>query len=104
MGIVYSTNPNFSFDEQDDHETLAPNEQELKVLIEKKGRGGKTAVIIQGFVGKHADLKDLSKYLKVQCGVGGSEKDGEIIIQGDVRDKVIALLQKKGYKTKRVGG
>ncbi len=104
MGIIFSTNKNFSFQEEDDNEhTPDPSNQVLNVTIEKKGRGGKTVVIVSGFIGKQEDLKELSKYLKTQCGVGGAEKNGEIIIQGDVREKVMQLLQKKGYKTKRVG-
>lgn len=90
-------------DDSEAIETLSPNDQLLEVLLEKKGRGGKTAVIICGFVGRDDDLKDLSKTLKSKCGVGGSARDGEILIQGDVRDKVIELLNGMGYKTKRVG-
>lgn len=105
MGLIYSTNKNLSFDQgKQESQTRAPQHQLLEVKLEKKGRGGKTAIIIAGFVGTTDDLKTLSKYLKTQCGVGGSEKDGEIIIQGDVREKVMTLLQAKGYKVKRVGG
>jgi|GEM_PF-61234 len=89
---------------EEDAKTLPANEQQLEVHIEKKHRGGKTAVLIKGFVGQEDDLKDLAKKLKQQCGVGGSAKNGEIIIQGDVRKKVMLLLEKWDYKVKRVGG
>jgi len=106
VNIVYSTNEDYNFANENDfeEETLAPNEQMLRVLIDKKQRKGKVATIIQGFVGTNDDLKELAKSLKSSCGVGGSAKDGEIIIQGEFRDKIMALLQDKGYKTKRVGG
>lgn len=104
--VVYSTNPDFDYDHDDDSdaETLAPEEQHLNVLLDRKQRKGKTVTLITGFVGTDDDLKDLSKVLKSKCGVGGSAKDGEIIIQGEVRDKVIDILTKQGYNTKRVGG
>tara|TARA_R110000868_G_scaffold115452_4_gene308265 strand:+ start:833 stop:1171 length:339 start_codon:yes stop_codon:yes gene_type:complete len=102
--VVYSTNPDFvSESEENEQETLAPSEQLLEVHLDKKHRGGKVAVVIKNFVGADEDLKDLGKALKTSCGVGGSAKDGEIIIQGDKREKVMELLIKKGYKTKRVG-
>jgi len=102
--IVYSTNPDFEEDsDQEDQETLTPEKQLLEVHIDKKNRGGKVAVVVKNFVGTDEDLKDLGKILKAACGVGGSSKDGEIIIQGDKREKVMELLAKKGYKTKRVG-
>lgn len=104
-GIVYSTNPNFQYSNEDEEpETLAPEDQLLEVKFEKKGRGGKTAVIISGFEGSQEDLKTLAKYLKTQCGVGGNAKNGDIIIQGNVRDKVMELLKNEGYRVKRVGG
>ncbi len=104
-GIVYSTNSNYVFnDDNEEDETLEPQQQNLEAKLEKKGRGGKTAVIIAGFVGSKDDLKELGKFLKTQCGVGGNVKNGEIIIQGDVRDKIMKLLKDKGYKVKRVGG
>lgn len=104
--IVYSTNQNFSYeyDEDEKQNTLPPAQQTLRVLVDRKQRGGKTATIIDGFIGSEDDLKELGKMLKVKCGVGGSVKDGEIIIQGEVRDKVMQILEKEGYKTKRVGG
>lgn len=105
-GFVYSTNPNFQGDEDADEamETLAPNEQQLKLHRETKGRGGKAVVIVRGFIGADEDLNALGKALKAHCGTGGSAKDGEVIIQGDQRDKVEAFLKQKGYGTKRVGG
>ena len=103
-GIMYSTNPAFEFEyENEEVETLANNAQHLKVCIDKH-RAGKIAVIIKGFVGTAEDLKSLGKMLKAKCGVGGTAKNGEIIIQGDVRDKVMDILEKEGYNYKRVGG
>lgn len=103
--VVYSTNPNFNYDTEDEvEETLSPNEQLLYVSHDRKQRGGKTVTLIEGFIGADEDLKDLGKMLKSKCGVGGSAKEGEIIVQGEVRDKVIQLLEKEGYKTKRKGG
>ena len=104
-GFVYSTNPDQSFESNDnDQETLDPGEQLLEVHLEKKGRGGKTAILIKGFEGSEDDLKSLAKDLKNHCATGGSVKDSEIIIQGNVRDKILSFLQKQGYKTKMVGG
>ena len=103
-GVMYSTNPDFEYEyENKEMETLPNNEQHLKVCIDKH-RAGKIAVIIKDFVGTTNDLKDLGKRLKSKCGVGGSAKNGEIIIQGNVRDKVMELLQKEGFNYKRVGG
>lgn len=103
--FAYSTNPDFEPDyESDDNKDLSPNEQTLEVHIEKKQRGGKVATIVKGFIGSDEDLKDLAKTLKSACGVGGSAKDGEILIQGEKRAKVMEVLQKQGFKTKRVGG
>lgn len=102
--MVYSTNANFEQeDDFEEAETLDPNKQTLEVHLDKKNRGGKVAVVVKGFIGKNDDLQDLGKALKAACGVGGSAKDGEIIIQGDRREKVMELLEKKGYRTKRVG-
>jgi translation initiation factor 1 len=104
-GFVFSTNPEFEAEGNDDNlETLDANQQLLEVYNDKKSRAGKTVCLIKGFVGTDEDLKTLGKELKSHCGVGGSAKDGEIIVQGNVRDKVITFLNKKGYKTKRVGG
>ena len=103
-GIMYSTNPNFEFVyENEKMDTLVNNQQNLKVCIDKH-RAGKIAVIIKGFIGSTDDLKALGKILKAKCGVGGSTKNGEIIIQGDLRDKVMDILEKEGYNYKRVGG
>ena len=102
-GFVYSTNPDFQ-PPQEEEGSAAPGDQLLEVHLEKKGRGGKTAVLIKGFEGAENQLEDLARDLKKHCGVGGSVKDGEIIIQGDVRQKVMEQLQKLGFRTKRVGG
>jgi translation initiation factor 1 len=104
MNIVFSTNSNFKFDEKQDIETLSPEQQDLRVHRETKHRGGKTAVVIKNFIGNDGDLQKLAKELKTKCGVGGAAKDGEIIIQGDVRDKVCEILTKLGYKFKKAGG
>ncbi len=99
LGVVYSTNTDFNYstDELEEAETLEKNRQRLRVAKEKNGRGGKVVTIVRGFVGTSDDLKSLGKYLKTKCGVGGSVKDSEIIIQGDLKDKVIALLKSDGY-------
>lgn len=102
--VVYSTNQNYEYDfGGDEEETLAPKEQDLRVWLDKKHRGGKTASVVKGFVGTEDDLKALAKTLKSKCGVGGSAKDGEIIIQGDHRDKIMKLLMDMGYKAKKAG-
>lgn len=105
-GVVYSTNDDFGYqyDGDQEEETLAANDQNLKVMLDKKSRGGKQVTLIEGFVGTEDDFKDLGKLLKSKCGVGGSAKDGEILIQGDHRDKVLQILEKEGYRAKRVGG
>ncbi|HEX2536443.1 MAG TPA: translation initiation factor [Chitinophagaceae bacterium] len=98
-GFVYSTDPNFRFEEESGGpaETLPPAQQKLKIRLETKHRGGKAVTLILGFVGTEADLEDLGKKLKNFCGTGGSAKDGEVVIQGDQRDKVLQWLQKNGY-------
>ena len=103
LGVVYSTNPDFQYETQADAEaeTLPPGKQRLLVTIDRRNRGGKQVTLVTGFVGTADDLKDLGKTLKTRCGVGGSAKDGEITVQGDFRDKVVALLKEMGYNAKR---
>lgn len=106
-GIVYSTNPDFQFSSANDHEesdTLNPSQQDLRVWLDRKQRGGKTVTLVKGFAGRDSDLQDLGRMLKSKCGTGGSVKDGEIILQGDFRDKVLALLLSAGYRAKKAGG
>ncbi|MBT4477955.1 MAG: translation initiation factor [Flavobacteriales bacterium] len=103
-GVMYSTNQDFEYEyENDEMETLPNNKQTLKICIDKH-RAGKIAVIIKEFIGTSEDLKSLGKLLKSKCGVGGSVKNGEIIIQGNIRDKVMDILKKEGFHYKRVGG
>jgi len=99
LGMVYSTNPDFKYQTggEEEVDTLPNEKQRLRVLLDKKNRKGKAVTLITGFVGKSDDLNTLGKYLKVKCGVGGAVKDGEIIIQGDVRQKVTDILVKEGY-------
>ena len=99
LGVVYSTSADFDYqtNEAEEPETLAPAAQVLRVRIEKKGRGGKIATLVSGFVGTSDDLADLGRTLKSKCGVGGSVKDGEILVQGDFRERVISLLRSMGY-------
>ena len=103
-GVLYSTNPDFEYEyDEDEMKTLHPNQQNLQVCIDKH-RAGKIAVLIKGFIGNTDDLKSLGKMIKTKCGVGGSVKNREIIIQGNIRDKVMEILEKEGYNYKRVGG
>ena len=104
-GIVYSTNPEFSFEsETSSGVTLQPAKQLLYVWIDSKARKGKTVCLIKGFIGSEGDLESLARELKAACGTGGSAKNGEIIIQGDFREKIILYLNGKGYKTRKAGG
>jgi translation initiation factor 1 len=104
--IVYSTNPNFNYDfeEEEVQETLPPNQQLLYVSIDRKQRGGKEVTLVEGFVGTEDDLKELGKELKSKCGVGGTAKDNEIIVQGNFKEKVAEILINKGFKVKKKGG
>lgn len=103
LGVVFSTNPDFQYNtvEEEKTETLEPSKQKLIVKIDRKGRAGKQVTLVTGFVGREDDLKELGKMLKTKCGVGGSVKDGEIVIQGDFRDRVAELLKNAGYNAKR---
>ncbi len=103
LGVVYSTNPDFRFTEEEEEktETLQPSAQKLIVSIDRRNRAGKQVTLVTGFIGSDEDLAALGKTLKVKCGVGGTAKNGEITIQGDFRDKVTALLCDMGYKAKR---
>lgn len=102
VNVVYSTNPdfNYQYEQEQEQETLTPEKQNLKVTLDSKQRKGKTVTLIQGFVGTEDDLKELAKLLKNKCGVGGSIKDGEIIIQGEMKEKILAILRDNKYRTK----
>ncbi len=99
LGVVYSTNPDFQYQSEtaEEPQTLEPSRQKLIVGIDRKARAGKQVTLVSGFVGRDEDLKELGKMLKVRCGVGGTAKDGEIVIQGDFRDRVVELLKSAGY-------
>ena len=102
INIVYSTSPDFEYEYEDDdvQKTLPPHQQDLRIRLEKKQRAGKTVTLISGFIGTGDDLKNLGKYLKSKCGVGGSVKGGEILIQGDFRNRILKFLLEDGYKVK----
>lgn len=106
LGVVYSTNPDFSYETESENEemTLPPRQQKLYVSLDRKNRKGKSVTLVTGFVGQEDDLKELGKLLKTRCGVGGSAKNGEIFIQGDFRERVIEILKTEGYILKRSGG
>lgn len=106
LGVVYSTNPSFGYASPQDAAaaTLPPPQQNLRVQLDRRQRGGKQVTLVTGFVGRQNDLEQLGKILKMGCGVGGAVKNGEIIIQGDHRDRVLSLLEKAGYKAKKAGG
>lgn len=105
LGTVYSTNPDYDFNYEDDpaQNTPPPSDQNLRIWLERKG-GGKVATVVKGFEGTDDDLKELGKMLKAACGVGGTVKNGEVIIQGNKRDQVLKLLTQKGYQAKKAGG
>jgi len=106
LGVVYSTNPEFQYGEgeEDRQETISPGQQKLYVSLDRKNRKGKAVTLVEGFTGSDEDLKSLGKELKSKCGSGGTTKDGEIIIQGDFRDRVITILRDKGFIVKQKGG
>ena len=99
IGVVYSTNPDYEYsdDSQEESDTLPKNQQKLRLNMERAGRGGKTVTLVKGFVGSEEDITALCKLLKQKCGVGGSVKDGEIIIQGDHRQRLVEILKKEGF-------
>jgi translation initiation factor 1 len=104
-GVVYSTNSDFNYQYQQESDEVTPpaQQQQLRVQLDKSMRAGKQVTLVTGFTGKTGDIEALGKLLKTKCGVGGSVKDREIIIQGDHRDKIVQILLKEGYKAKRIG-
>ena len=106
LGMVYSTNPEYQFEsgEGEEQSTPPPHMQQLYVSLDKKNRKGKKVTLVEGFKGTSEDLRELAKELKSKCGVGGSVGKTSILIQGDFRDRILSLLQEKGYKVKRSGG
>ncbi|SHE42374.1 translation initiation factor [Dysgonomonas macrotermitis] len=104
LNVVYSTNPDFSYESEDaeETETLPKEKQLLRIELDKRNRKGKSVTLITNFSGSDDDLQDLAKLLKTRCGVGGSARDGEILLQGDFRQKVLELLQKEGYAKSRI--
>lgn len=104
LNVVFSTNPDFKFEHEEEHEeeTLDKAKQMLRIELDKRNRKGKSVTLITGFIGSNDDLQTLEKLLKVKCGVGGSSRDGEILLQGDFRKKVLELLQKEGYAKARI--
>lgn len=104
IGVVYSTDDSFDYteDQELEEDTLAPKDQKLRVELDKKNRKGKQVTLVTGFTGMTGDLKELGKMLKTKCGVGGNVKDREIIIQGDLRDKVVEILLKEGYQARKI--
>lgn len=105
LGVVFSTNNDYDYttDTQEEEQTLPPNKQKLRIALDKRNRGGKKVTLVADFKGSDDDLKELGKMLKSKCGVGGSAKDGEIIIQGDFRNKVLEILTASGYKARIIG-
>lgn len=105
LGMVFSTNPDYQYqtEEEEEEELLPAAQQKLRVWLDRKQRAGKTVTIVKGFVGPEKDLQALAKMLKTKCGVGGAAKDGEILIQGDHRERVVELLSKAGYGCKKAG-
>ena len=106
LGMVYSTDPDFEFNTgmDEEQETLKPVEQKLTIRLDRKNRKGKSVTLIEGFIGRDEELKELARELKNRCGAGGSAGNGSILVQGDFREKITDLLQKKGYSIKRSGG
>ncbi len=105
-GIMFSTDPEFAYeaDSEEVTETRQNDQQDLRVMLDRKNRGGKTVTLVTGFVGAVEDLEKLTKTLKSKCGVGGATKEGEVVLQGDFKEKVFLFLQNEGYKVKKSGG